>query len=274
MEKIEKDPDYIVNFSYRFEQGDVANFTVASSDSIHVFGSGIHYKLRVEEYEIVCDSVLPDSSFIISHTLKEFRQMENKGYVKDVKRTTHPWVDHTVKYRIDKSGKRLPYQENNMSKLLQNPGTAFQPIILSNLELGKPRFQGEKWAFKNEVEYIDNGIPMPRWEESLFMVMLGKRDTFEMPTDALEMNKTALVFLNVPMQDTVLQVVNSMNSFGILHYIENVGVPFFQEITSENKMKIYGIKEPHQETHHFINTKIILESYRKADGTELIIPKI
>jgi hypothetical protein len=247
--------------SYKMASGDVATYSVVSSDSIIVVGEPALLRQRIEKHKIACDSVI-DGIMYYTQSMTDYVSMESKEYIMDVKRTEHPWTEVSVQISIDSLGYRYSASTNRTSgRALQSPGGAFQPGLLPVLDYGC-RHIGEKWTFKNKYDTPETSYPAARWDEHVFYAMLPPVDTLGTNAVKIELNRTAVNNLDVPINDkSVMQIVNSKNSFGFVYFDRDVPVPILQEITSENKMKIYGFNEKPTETHHYYDSKIILESY-------------
>lgn len=260
-----KNPDHIECVSYPMKKGDIAYFRTINSDSIVSPGEPPLLRQRIELYTLKCDSTKGNRIFY-TQEMVEYVSMESKGYTMDVKREEHPWSQAKVHVEIDTMGFRYAASVADTSLKVMSPGGAFQPPILPVLDYGC-RFIGEKWGTESEHIVPENGNPAPYWDEHLFYVMFPPKDTLGAITKNLEINRTGLCRMAVPVGDgLVMDVVNSKNSYGMLYFQNGVPVPVLQEITSENKMKIYGADEKPMENQHYYDTKIILEKYVNADN--------
>jgi hypothetical protein len=163
-------------------------------------------------------------------------------------------------------GYRYGSSISDSSRVWQSTGGPFQPTILPILDFGC-RYIGEKWGTKYDHYIVENGYPSPRWKESLFYVMMPPKDTLGMLTQQLELNRTALGEMYLPLAGgTTMAVSDSKNSYGMLYFSPDVPLPILQEVTSENKMKIYTDDGDPTETMQFYDSKIILEKYVNSDG--------
>jgi hypothetical protein len=262
-----KNMDHVECVSYQMAPGDVAKYRIVSSDSIVVLGEPTLFRQRIEEHTLTCDSVINDRIFY-SHNMTDYVSMESKGYVMDVKRTDSPWKGVTTWIEIDTMGNRLN-SSSNLDNAMQSPGGSFQPMILPILDFGC-RYIGEKWTFKNKFNTPETGFPAPEWDEHIIYAMRPPLDTLGRNVIKLELNKTALNRLDVPMsRDDMMQVVSAQNTFGYLFFDREIGLPIIQDVSSENKGKIYGLSEKPQEVQYYYDTKIILESYVKSGKKEV-----
>jgi|GEM_PF-4982592 len=260
-----KNPYHTECIAYRMEKGDTALYRVITSDSIVVFGEPTLFRQRIEQYTVKCNNATGDR-INYSQRLTDYVSMESRGSVMDVKNTEHPWSSVWVEVEIDTMGNRYTASISDSSKPRQAPGGGFQPLLFPTLDFSC-RYIGEKWTFKNSVVVPENGYPSPKWDEHIFYAMMPPLDTLGVTTQKLELNKTALCYLDVELdKSSSMNVVNSKNSFGFLYFSKDIPMPLLQKTTSENKMKIYGISKDPRITHHFIDTKIILEKYVDSDN--------
>ncbi len=258
-----------VCFSYQFFPRDTLIYYVHSFDSIIIDIGKPLLRERYERIRIICDSVNSKGRFFLRQTLLNYLAYESSGEIRNIERTTSPWLNRTIGYEIDSLGKRYSHWIDDSTIASTSPGGAFTPHLIFPFGANCKRIN-ESWNVESIDDLPENGIPVPIVNQSSLFRANDYGDTLGRRCIKLEYIKTAQGSNWVRTENDFIVVTAVLNGFGFLFLdnLERIPVHYFSTI--EQKLTITFSDETIQPGWHFINSNYTLEY---INNREKIIPK-
>lgn len=251
-------------FYYKFYPGDTITYRVSSRDSIIIEYGKPLTKDRYEIYEIICDSIgKKNKYYYLSYSLKSYIADESYGNMENARRTSSPWVNRTINFVMDSTGKRVHSYSKDSTLFAMSPGGAFQPhLFVTFNEIYK--VDNESWIVSSTDTLAENGVPYPIMKQStLFRAQLPS-DTLGYQTYSASFIRTATGYVTTVTEDTKILVETIINLGGSLYLSKKDMIPIVMLATSEQKLKITTPQKEAMPGYHYTSVVYELDNFKPS----------
>ncbi|MDQ1265456.1 MAG: hypothetical protein QG635_606, partial [Bacteroidota bacterium] len=220
-------------------------------------------KTRRERIEITCDSINKEGRLFLSQRLIKFMSAESKDTLKNIENPETSWLNRSVWYEIDSTGKRYSWGVDNPNIEAMSPGGAFQPNMIFSLGYGC-KTVNQAWIVESTDDLPENGIPVPILRQMSFYRMYDKFDTLGQTCYKLEFIKTGQGSVWLDTKEDSIRITNIINGYGELALSVDKMIPVHYFGTVEQKLTIHLADGTEKPGWHYINTKYTLDEYIPA----------
>ena len=255
-------------FKYFFEENDSVFFQIESADSIMFLGEPVVAKIRKEVVRVVCDSVRENGDYILNFSLIEVEET-NVVEGDTTERKTSPWLDRKVYLLIDSLGKRKATMSDDPGRAAIAPGGAYQPLLFPQLG-NSCGVQNRSWMVEDTTVYVENGVPDPVIAHQTLWRVQDMVDTLGATFNQIQYTQTALGTLKMRAKDVSFDLFAVIAAYGKLSFVSNIGVPYHQFATSDDRVEITSDKGGMRKGHHRVSTHMRLKEIRATNPDRCI----
>lgn len=250
-------------FRYHFEEADTVYYQVESADSVLFLGEPPIAKIRKEIVRVVCDSVRENGDYILSISLTEVHE-SNIQDGDTVERNTSAWLNRTAFLLIDSLGTRKATMTDNPNKAALAPGGAYQPLLFPTLG-NSCGVQNRSWMVEDTTVYVENGVPDPVIAHQTLWRVQDMVDTMGITFHQIQYTQTALGTLKMRAKNVSFDFFAVIAAYGKLSFAPNIGVPYHQFATSDDRVEITDEQGRTRKGHHRVATHMRLKEIRAVN---------
>lgn len=254
-------------FRYDFRAGDTLVYDMQAFDSIAVDkarGESFR-KQRVERIRVICDSVTPSGTMLLSRQLLAMRE-ENYRLASPydtTRRASHPWTSRAHRIAIDSLGHRQSVSLHDERRGGVSPGGLFHPQLFPILDTSCGR-QNQTWLAVDTVILVENASPSPVLVQQNYWRVVDVLDTLGRAVKRIQFTQSGTGSYEVAGTDVGSRVTSVIASFGVCTFDQALNLLLHHYVTSEIKFTMLtGGQEATGK--HFVTAQYTLRSLRSPD---------
>lgn len=254
-----------VCFKYNFVEGDSIYYRKAAYDSITIDYDKPLLRLRYEKWLLTCDSVSKEGNFHLAMSLQSYIAYESKDSIKNIERTSSPWIGRTSFIEIDSLGNRISVAIDDTSSSALTPGSAFEPHFLFYFR-DTCKAVESSWSVNSIDTLAENGYPFPIINRALLYKAEADIDTLDYESSRFRFISTAKGSFSVLTKETKVRTTAVLNGFGRVTISKEYGIPIHFFNTLEQKLKITMPGEIETPGWHYTRSDTTIELFKPSES--------